>query len=126
MPEPFTTATAAAGAGIASGKLLNVASGFLGALIALGLNEERMPKKRWVSLILFGTVAAYFIPPMVVAWMQYEKLPTWMHSEGAIAWGIGLGCLYITRAMMVLGRRFAKGPVAFVTSRGANSEGDKP
>lgn len=116
MADPITSA--AAGAGIASSKLLNVAAGFLGALVALGTNDQRMPVRMLLALLLFAVLLSYFVPPMAVAAMREAKWAESLQSEGFIGCLLGLGCLYIHRAFRVIGRRFAKDPVAFIANSG--------
>lgn len=120
MADPISAA------GDISGKLLTMAAGFLGSLITLGLNEQPLPMRQWAALILFGALAAFFAPPLIVAQMQHAGITAWMpldgSLEGLLGLTIGMGCIYITRALNVIGRRFSADPIGFFLRRGAKEE----
>lgn len=128
MPDPITTAAGAAataGASVATGKLFNVGTAFLGYLVAIGNTEEKFKAARLAALALFSCLAGYHVPPSAVAYMQQEHVAPWLQSEGLIAMLIGWGCIFINRGFNSLGRRFSKDPVGVATRRGQDSaEGD--
>lgn len=118
VADPISTA---AGAGIASGKLLNVAAAFLGWLVAIGTSDKQMPLRMLAALSLLAALFGYFVPPMAVAAMRQYELPVWLQSEGFVATLIGLSCIYINRALKSIGNRFSKDLVGFVVRRGQDS-----
>lgn len=101
-------------------KLLPPIAGFLGAVIMLSYMSE-MPPRHWVAALLAGVLAAYFVPPIVLAWLAHaglDWLPTDGSVEGLLGLLLGMGAIHIVGGLTVLGKRFAGDPTGFVRKRG--------
>jgi len=124
MSEPFTAAATGA-ATIASAKLLPALVGFVGALITLSYMPD-LSRRQWVTAVLFGTVASYFVPPIFSAWAHQSGAALWLPADGSIeglcGLLLGMGSIHIVGGVTVLGRRFSGDPTGFVRRRGEEEE----
>lgn len=103
-----------------SAKLIPPIAGFLGAVIMLSYLSE-IPPRHWVTALLAGVLAAYFAPPIAVAWLAhkgFEWLPVDGSVEGLLGLLLGMGSIHIVGGLTVLGRRFAGDPTGFIRSKG--------
>lgn len=103
-----------------SAKLIPPIAGFLGAVIMLSYLAE-IPPRHWVTALLAGVLAAYFAPPIAVAWLAHqgvEWLPIDGSVEGLLGLLLGMGSIHIVGGLTVLGRRFAGDPTGFIRRKG--------
>lgn len=119
MPEP--TSAAGAAAGYLWMKFIPAIVGFAGAVITLCYIPE-LSRRQWVTAILFGISSSYFVPPLVIAWLHHNEIATWVPNDGSVAGLLGLllgmASIHIVGGLTVLGRRFARDPVGFISRKG--------
>lgn len=103
-----------------SARLIPPIAGFLGAVIMLSYMSE-IPPRHWVTALLGGVLAAYFVPPIVLAWAAHKGwgwLPLDGSVEGLLGLLLGMASIHLVGGLSVLGRRFSKDPMAFPWKRG--------
>lgn len=103
-------------------KLVPPIAGFLGAVIMLSYMSE-IPPRHWVTALLAGVLAAYFVPPILVAWLIHKGiawLPLDGSVEGLLGLLLGLASIHLVAGFTVLGRRFARDPAGFIQRKGGD------
>ena len=106
-----------------STKLIPPIAGFFGAVIMLSYMSE-IPPRHWATALLAGVIAAYFAPPIAMAWLTHQGL-AWLPADGSVEGLLGLllgmGSIHIVGGLTVLGRRFAGDPTGFIRRKGGDS-----
>lgn len=103
-----------------SAKLIPPIAGFFGAVIMLSYMAE-IPPRHWATALLAGVLAAYFVPPIAVAWLAHQGvawLPEDGSVEGLLGLLLGLASIHLVGGLTVLGRRFAGDPTSFISRKG--------
>ena len=103
-----------------STKLIPPIAGFFGAVIMLSYMSE-IPPRHWATALLAGVLAAYFAPPIAMAWLEHQGfswLPVDGSVEGLLGLLLGMASIHLVGGLTVLGRRFAGDPTAFIRNRG--------
>lgn len=101
-------------------KLIPPVAGFFGAVIMLSYMQE-MPARHWAVALMAGVLAAYFVPPIALAWLLHTGvawLPLDGSVEGLLGLVLGMAAIHFVGGLAELGRRFTRDPLGTIRGKG--------
>ncbi len=98
-------------------------AGFLGNIAVL-MAQNEISRKAMISAVVFGIFVSYSIPPLLVSYLISDSQMHWLPANGELLLSVLIGGLvgglsmHLIGALIHIGEKFKRDPVAFVKNRG--------